>query len=448
MSSVRSLSVLALLVLAISPTLASRPDNATSREIVVYRRNLAEIRETRTVELPSGNGYVDLQQIAPTIQPGSARIELISGKAETASLETLTRLLNMDGYWEGLLGQKVTLATKDTTYTGILRRVTSARLFLQEGDGPALILVPRGQVEDSLTIKHLPSGIVTETTLRWNVAKAKGGNAKIRLRYLADDVTWSGSHRLTLDGDKATLVSGTLVTNNTGFELPFTRLVLVGGEIHLAGDQRKVDRMNPAPGASSGDKPSRFGEVRRWIVDQPGVLSEDSRNLFTLSSEGNLSADRFYVYDAAIYNDRVHAKVEVTGEHAIPAGEVQVYESRDGDTWFTSSDNVDDTPPGSPLTLTLAQAFDLTAKRTRLSESAASGEDTRQSFRVTLGNSGPNAVTVRVLDRLFGDYSVPEATVNGKSVMHQAVDARTIRFDVPVESGGTSTLTYEIRYAR
>ena len=433
---------------AVLPAFAGRPDASSNREIVVYRRNLAEIREVRTVTLPNGTGSVDLQQIAPMIQPGSAQIELLSGRAETVSLETLSNLLDMDNYWEGQIGQQVSLITSDTTYSGILRRVTSARLFLQSGKSDMLTPVPRGPVEDDLKLETLPSSVVTETTLRWNVTKAKGGQAKIRLRYLADGLQWSGQHRLVLDGTSGSIEAGCLITNHSGIEFPFARLVLVGGEIHLAGDQRKVDRVNPAPGAASGDKGTRFGEVRRWVIDQSGTLASDGESLISLSRDDKLATDRYYVYDAAIYDDRVHAQVDVVPDHAIPAGEVRIYDSRDGSDWFISSDNVDDTPPGSPMKLTLAQAFDLTAERTRLSESSAAGEDTKQSFLVVLGNAGSSAVVIRVLDRLFGDYSVNSAMIDGKETKSIAVDARTVRFDVPVESGKTSTLTYEIRYAR
>jgi len=450
MFTTRQLGIAALtLVVCISLLPSSLQAEEVDRELVIYQRDVAEVREVRNVSLAAGVQSIDFRGVAPTLQPGSVIIELISGKGiETQSLQYLERLVDLENWWTAQIGQKITVEAGDTSYTGILRRVTGSDLYLQETDGPALTLVSRSTAEEGLSISSLPGVLVSEPTLRWNVKADRAGKAKIRVRYLATGLTWNGEHKLNLDDSGGELVAGAVVSNMTGADLGYSKILLMAADIHLAGDQRKVDRVNPNPGASRGDKQSRFGELRQWAVEVPGTLAQESRTTYTLSSGKTSPVDRLYLYDATIYDDRIHALVETTADQAVPAGEMRIYDKIKNESWFIGSDNVDSTPPGSPLRLKLAQSFDLTADRTRMHEGSAAGMDTQQSFRVRIGNSGDAKVVVRVLERLFGDWKLNRADLNGAAVTSMEEDARTLRFDVPVDPGKTVTLNYEIRYER
>lgn len=443
----RSTLLMALAVLiafgTVAPLAAMPNDPATERDVVVYLRDLASVAETRTVTLEKGEHSIDLTSILPHILAGSATIE--ARGVDTRGLQVIDNLFDLDKYWASRVGEMVAVNDGDTTRSGILRRATGSHLFL-DIDG-ALVPVSRSAADKDLSIDMIPAGLVTEPTLRWQYDAKKAGDVTLRLSYLAEGLTWEGRHRLDVDGSSATVTPGFTVTNSSGVVLPYSSLTLAAGEIHLAGDRRRVDRMNPKPGAASDSKTEQLGDLRTWKMEGAGMLTLGETTMQPMGAVEASGVERSYVYDATIFDDRAMTRLGFTLPRSLPSGTVRVYDHKKGDVLFTGEDAIDDTPAGSPFELTLGQVFDLTAERTRMEETR-NDEGTRQTFKVVLGNSGANKVSIRVLERLFGDWSITSATLDGNSVDAQRVDARTARFDVPVPAGKTVTLTYEIRYAR
>jgi hypothetical protein len=240
--------------------------------------------------------------------------------------------------------------------------------------------------------------------------------------------------------------------NESEINYPYNKMQLVGGTVHLAGDQRRVDRMNPKPGAVKTANESSFGDVHRWKIDTPGILYSSHETVLPFVKINGIKLETRYVYDATIFNDRVTTHIELNMDSAIgkalPTGNVRIYRKAEDGLLFVGEDGIDNTPVGSPLDLIVGQAFDLTAERVRDLEEPTPDGGTKQKFKVKLGNSGAENIEVEVLERLFGSWSIASATVNGIEVKHSRVDARTAKFEVPVPGGETSTLEYEIIYKR
>lgn len=444
----RTLTTLLLFALLLLTTATAANAELLNRELVIYQRDLAQVREVHTVKLAGGEETVTLGGILRSIDPGSVELSVLSGRGiETRAVSYAGNLFDFERYWNALLGNEVTLSVGDSSVSGILRRITGMNLFLEGAEG-VLTPVSRGTAEDNRVIESLPTGVVTVPSLLWTVDAKRSTTAKIEISYLASGLSWKGEHKLLLDGKKVEVTSFATVSGPGSESIEYDRLTFVGGDVHMAGDQRKVDRLNPKPGASTSDSGSRFGQLRRWTIETPGTLYAGTETSFELTHAKTSGAETKYVYDASIYDDRVYAKLELTLDQALAAGEVRVYEKRDGGEWLTGSDRIDGTPPGSPLELTLAQAFDLTAERTRTVEKSAADEDTWQNFQVLLGNSGANDVTVRVLERTFGEWSIHQAELDSRPIIMTKLDARTAAFDVPVPTGKTVKLCYEIRYER
>ncbi|MCB2200309.1 hypothetical protein KQI63_12945 [bacterium] len=416
------------------------------RHLTLYTRDLGVVTELRSVELDKGTHDLFITGIVPAIVDGSVRVEVTKGaEIHLESVQFNTNLLDIDKYWDARVGEDLTIFHDDTISTGILKRVTSSNLFLdREG---MLEIVARSQADKSLEIETIPAGLVTEPTLILRCSTTIDGKRQLKLTYMVDGLHWSGAHRVALAEGVATVSPGFAITNTTGERIEYGLLNLVGGDIHRAGDKRRVDRLNPKPGASGYDPTFKTGDLRFWKIDIPGTLTVGITSLHPRGELVGRDVERYYVYDATIFDDRASAKLAFSLPSALPGGIVRVFERDDGPAMFTGEDTIDDTPAGSTLELTLGQVFDLSAERIRTAEGAREEGETVQGVQVTLGNSGREMVTVRVLERLFGDWSIT-MTGGGDAVEYQRVDARTARFDVPVGAGLTETVSYEIRYAR
>ncbi len=439
--------LIALMLLPLATTFAQTSE-LVSRDIVVYTRDIAEIQEVRTVKLERGYNTIRLFGIASDLLEGSVSIEAVESDVSTHSIAFTALDFDMDAYWKAQIGQYIEIDLEDgEEVEGLLRMVVDDDLYFENSkeDGE-LFVIERRDIDES-ELDNLAPHLSTQPSLVWTYETDKRGELNVRITYLTEGLYWDGEHKIELEDDHATLVAAAVVVNETGMNLDYDHISFIGGHIHLAGDRRRVDRMNPKPGAMMGGTDSQFGDVRRWTAGGGELLADHNTRIALLWEEA-AAVTRSYVYDATIFNDRISAHVEFELGDALPYGDVRVYEIHDDETLFIGEDRVDDTPPGSPIDLNIGQVFDLTAERTRMSEGPGEDGNTTQRYQVMLGNSGDAGVTVRVLERMFGDWDIPNASVARTAIVPIKVDARTAAFDIMVPAGETVILTYEIVYER
>lgn len=418
-----------------------------SREIAVYTRGIAEIQEMRTVEVEEGTNEVRLLGISNRAIPGTFTIETMMPNLTTKAISYSNVPLDIDQYWESQVGRDITVRTDDDKYSGILRLVNDRSLFLQTGKDPdELTRVSRNNIDED-ELENIDRSLTTEPSILWTYNAPRSEKIRVTLTYLTEGFDWIGEHKAILYDTRAGVIAKAVVDNATGMSWDYDRLIFVGGDIHLAGDLRRVDRRNPKPGATAGDMATPFGPTRRWVLGSGSLLANHTTVLELLSADAN-QVEQTYVYDATIFNDRITSHVEFTLGKPLPAGDVSVYEVRGDDTMFIGQDRIDATPQGSPIDLTTGQVFDLTAERIRVREGRKDDGNTVQEFKIMLGNSSTENVTVKVLERMFGDWVITSAQVGDASVDYEKEDARTAAFHVDVPAGETRTLTYEIVYVR
>jgi hypothetical protein len=97
------------------------------------------------------------------------------------------------------------------------------------------------------------------------------------------------------------------------------------------------------------------------------------------------------------------------------------------------------TPAGREVRLSPAEAFDITVTRRQTSYRRSGMPDnvSESGWEIELTNARPVAVTVTVIERLAGDWSIIEA-----SKPFQSRSAGSAEWMVDVPAKGTSMLTY------
>jgi hypothetical protein len=94
--------------------------------------------------------------------------------------------------------------------------------------------------------------------------------------------------------------------------------------------------------------------------------------------------------------------------------------------------------------LPIGTAFDLQAKRTRVSYSLdRAGRTLTETVRIDLNNAKKQAANIRVLERL---PRWSEWQLESSSVPFEKRDAQTVSFDVPMAAESEGVLTYTVRY--
>ncbi len=111
---------------------------------------------------------------------------------------------------------------------------------------------------------------------------------------------------------------------------------------------------------------------------------------------------------------------------------------------------LDHTAPGQELRLQSGEAFDVTAERAQTDytqeqlapprRGLAPRQRVTATFRVTVTNAKPDAVTVDVREARVGTWRVTDS-----SLPAEKLSASEVRFRVPVPAKGDATLTYTIQ---
>jgi len=130
----------------------------------------------------------------------------------------------------------------------------------------------------------------------------------------------------------------------------------------------------------------------------------------------------------------------------MPKGVVRVYkQDGSGRSQFVGEDAVDHTPRNELVRLKLGEAFDVTARRKQtdyksLGKQGRWNNVVETAFQVDLKNAKKEAVTVNVVEPIWGDWEIVE-----KSHAFTKESSGAARFKVNVPAEGGATLTYRVR---
>jgi hypothetical protein len=139
------------------------------------------------------------------------------------------------------------------------------------------------------------------------------------------------------------------------------------------------------------------------------------------------------------------------GGRPLPGGTVQLYQADSaGRLQLVGEARSDHTAPGRDLRVQSGDAFDIAAERVQTDYAQEQlappkrGMAPRQritaSYKVTISNAKPVAVTVDVREARFGVWRVTES-----SVAPEKLSATEVRFRIPVPANGDATLTYTVQ---
>ncbi|HVH10594.1 MAG TPA: hypothetical protein VM736_12430 [Gemmatimonadales bacterium] len=139
------------------------------------------------------------------------------------------------------------------------------------------------------------------------------------------------------------------------------------------------------------------------------------------------------------------------GDRPLPGGTVQLYQGDSaGRLQLVGEALTEHTAPGRELRLQSGEAFDVTAERVETDytqeqlaaprRGLAPRQRVTATFRVTITNAKPDAVTVDVREARIGTWRVTDS-----SLPAERLSASEVRFRVPVPAKGDAALTYTIQ---
>lgn len=439
----------------LSPLISRRLPNRGAR-MVLYQNDLALIEEERQVIVPASNQTTRrlwVQDLPTALVPGSQRLA-VAGNQEPWRIQTQTYIppdITHQALLEAFVGEQVEIHVPPVA--GSLPLILRPTLIASQGDGifsldGKILLKPPGQV----VLPNLPSHLVGRSTLSWTLDGVNPGNNSFTLGYSTQRIGWQCEHvvRVTPEGIAFWQILANL-RNEAGIDFLNTRLTLIAGTPRSA--VQPMLEIAPAP-MGRGDTVVSVAPTmgyQRFELSKPADLVQRHLQQVSLAEFPAVRLKRLYLLDSQRIGDQ-EAPVEIQwhGRNIredglgwpLPAGTVHLEGAEDATKrqWL-GDDTLAHIPVEQPIRLHQGWSFDLRGKRSVNRIQRLDTKQRTESIQVLLSNASDTAAVVRVVEHLYGDW-----TLETSSHPPNPQDGQALSFDVPVDAHGQNRLTLTIRY--
>ncbi|HMK33540.1 MAG TPA: DUF4139 domain-containing protein [Desulfomonilaceae bacterium] len=448
---------------AAEPVYKSSAEDRIGLELTVYNSNLGLVKDTRTVDLPKGQGELRFMDVAASIKPVTVAAKSVNDPQGFSVLEQNYEydLMNPAKLLDKYVGEQIKII--DWNRFQDRKEIVDATL-LSNNNGPVY------KINDEIYLGHpgyqvlpkLPENLIAKPTLTWFYRNSAAKPHDLEVSYLTQNINWQADYVVVLNkDDTAADISGWVTLDNqSGTSYKDARLKLVAGEVHQVHDTVPTSAFPAAAQKRKADtfQEKAFFEYHMYDLQRrTTVKDKQTKQISLLDAYGAGIRKELLVYGIQSYFSMQYREklpkqpvnVYVTfnnsqGNHLgmpLPAGIMRLYkQDDDASRQFIGEDKIRHTPKDEDVRLKIGEAFDVVADRiqsdykqitTRLHESA---------WEITLRNHKDTAVTVGVIEPLFGSWEVID-----KSHAFTKVDAHTIRFDVNVPKDQEVKVKYRVR---
>jgi hypothetical protein len=455
---------------------ASKQEPATTTEkdqfdvaVTVYNSNLALVRDSRQVHLPSGSFPLRFEDVAATINPATVHFRSLTDAAKLGIVEQNYEydLLDPQKLLHKYVGREILI----TYMEGSSNWTQAKALLLADNNGPVWKIgdqIVTGVTIASYHFPEIPGNLYSRPTLVWMLENRGAASQRVEASYLANNVNWNADYVLTVGRDekRADLDGWVTLTNNSGVAYKNAKLQLVAGDVHrlpagaagqdyLMAASRALEMKAPAPQFQQ----EGFGEYHLYTLERRTTIENSESKQISLLTGSGIPVEKFLLVEpeAHYYRNpqgignplkqpvKVYYRFKNDEKSSLgmplPGGTIRVYQSDSkGGTQFVGEDRIDHTPKDEKVKVYIGNAFDVVCERRQMDYKKIAANVFELEYEITLRNHKDTRTTVEVREPVGGDWEVLKSNYDWTKL-----DSGSIGFSVPVEKDGTSTLTYRVR---
>jgi len=425
---------------------ADTEEMSGNTEVTVYNEDLALVKEKREIDLKNGTNSLEYANVASQIDPTSVLVEDPTNN-KTAVLEQQYDydLASSSNLLDKYLEKEITVTDREgKTHTGKLLSHDEKGVVLERNDG-SVVALDASKVEFSNA-----SGLLTKPTLVWQIYSPTAGKRDLLISYLTGGLSWSANYivKTSADSTKADIRSWVSIDNKAGTTFDNAKLKLVAGDIHRVSGSAPIRYYKSASTDSTSTEAfseTPISEYHLYTLEKPVTLPNNQAKQISFLSADSVPVQKELIFDSW-KGDKVQVVLNMENSEAkglgkpLPKGILKVYQpDSEGQLQFIGEDQIDHTPIGEKIKVTLGNVFDIIGKRAQTGFEQISNNVQRTSYKIELNNSKSEAQNVTVVEHLNGDWEIIKS-----SDTYEKTDAFTAEFRVSVPANGTKTISYTV----
>lgn len=439
--------------------------------LTVYNQDLALIRDVRKINLGKGSNKIAVREVSAQIRPETA---IITSLTHPDSLSLLEQnfdydLLTPQQLLQKYVGKQVKVVKTHPT-TGAEKEVVATVLSAHNG----VVLKIGDRIETGvpgrIVYGQVPDNLRDRPTLSILANSKIAGKQTLELSYLSGGLSWKADYVAKLDKDEKHLsLNGWVTLNNqSGASYKNAKLQLVAGDVNrvyeprpMTGRSMRMMESMAEDSVAEMEEESLFEYHLYTLRHKTNVLQNQTKQVSLLtasripvSKEFLLQGSQHYYYNKyGVIADKLKVGVFVEFKNeeknnlgmALPKGVVRVYKNdSSGNAQFIGEDRIDHTPKDETIRLKLGDAFDVTAnkKQTSYRKENAFGRYNHaasSSYEIEIHNAKSEAVVVKVLEPVPGDWKMLESNLE-----HKKINSNKVEWLVEVPAERRVTLSYKV----
>ncbi len=473
--------VISMILLAVAASVcgAQAANQPNSVALTVYNQNFALVKDVRWLTFEKGLTSIEVEDVAARIDPTSVLFKVLTAPNSITILEQNYQydLISPENILNKSVGQRLTFTRfneqgQPVAQSGVLLNPPSNGGTVVKGDDGRLTLNPTGQI----SLERMPQGLRPRPTLNWLLDSDRAGAQQAEISYMTNGIGWKADYVALVNKDDTALdLSGWVTLNNqAGATYENAKLTLMAGDVRRQQPQEEhlyYDNAIAMPSAAPAPQfeEKSFFEYHMYTMERPTTIRDKETKQLSLLNASGVPVTKEMIFDGrgdwwrswwfpgrtgepgGGYDTSNYHKVNVVLQvknskenhmgMPLPKGTIRVYKLDDtGSQQFIGEDTIDHTPKDEKIRLYVGDAFDVVGDYKRTDYRKIGRDTIEETFEVKIRNHKETPVEVKVVDHVWSDWKVTEA-----SHSLNKIDAHTIQFPVKVPKDGETVVTYTIR---
>ncbi|MBV1790084.1 DUF4139 domain-containing protein [Marinobacterium sp. D7] len=427
------------------------------RQLMIFQSGQSLFSEQYQLADKTADRIIEIAQINPQMQPGSA---LVEGAGDIEQIALISPNDGIQQRLQGMIGETLGLKRYAQDGSAIYRE---ARLLGIEGNQ---LLLEDGERVEYLPLQSdwqllLPGPAPRYANTPYLQIKRSGdASDTLTLNYMAGGLNWQADYALTLEAQSNTLwlQAQATLSNHTGIDLPQSQVRLLAGQVNQPQGAPRLYMAKAAMEMATDSMPTEqaFEDYHLYTLPSRIDLPSGASTSVALMPTQKLDYHNSYRFQMPVYGNaqpepikgRPSRTISFTlpqqeqREFSLPAGNARVYvKGKTAGLSFIGGQNLPAHAAGEEVEMMLGEAFDIGIEQTQ-SLYERLGNTTRMAYQVTLSNAGNQRKTVELTADFNQNWQITQSSHPAESQGARAL----WRIDIP--AGGSTTLSYQVELTR